>query len=94
MYTNINITEEVIKVIKDFGISNQLGYFILDSALNNNTTIKAIAEAFRFNPIKYCLYCLGHIINLIMYYLLFRFNLDLFRVEEALLKNLKVQLKK
>jgi len=67
---------------------------MLDNILNNNTTIKAIIEAFRFNPIKHCLYYLGYIINLITYYLLFRFNLDLFKAEEVLPKDLKVQLKK
>ena len=71
-----------------------MGYFILNNTLNNNTTIKAIIEAFRFNFIKYYLRCLGHIINLIVYYLLFRFNPDLFKVKEVLPKDLKVQLKK
>ena len=67
---------------------------MLDNALNNNTAIKAIAKAFRFNSIKHCLRCLGHIINLIIYYLLFRFNPDLFKIEEALPKDFKAQLKK
>ena len=67
---------------------------MLDNALNNNTIIKAIIKAFRFNPIKYRLYCLGHIINLIIYYLLFRFNPDLFKIKKVLPKDLKVQLKK
>ena len=62
--------------------------------LNNNTTIKAIIEAFKFNSIKYCLCYLGHIINLITHYLLFRFDLDLFKIKEILPKNLKVRLKK
>ena len=67
---------------------------MLDNTLNNNTAIKAIAETFKFNPIKYCLYCLGYIINLIIYHLLFKFNPDLFKVKEVLPKDLKAQLKK
>ena len=67
---------------------------MLNNALNNNTAIKAIAEAFRFNFIKCHLCCLGYIINLIAYHLLFRFNPDLFKAEEALFKDLKAQLKK
>ena len=58
--------------------------------LNNNTIIKAIAEAFRFDPVKHHLCYLGYIINLIARYLLFRFNPDLFKVKEALLKDFKV----
>ena len=61
---------------------------------NNNTIIKAIAKAFKFDFIKYYLYYLGYIINLIIYYLLFRFNPDLFKIKEVLLKDLKAQLKK
>ena len=90
MHTGVNIAEEVIKVIKDFSIGDQLSYFILDNASNNNTAIKAIAKAFRFNPIKYYLCCLGYIINLIIHYLLFRFNPDLFKMEEVLPKDLKM----
>ena len=67
---------------------------MLNNILNNNTAIKAITEAFRFNPIKHHLCYLGYIINLIIYHLLFRFNLDLFKAEEVLPKDLKMQLKK
>ena len=67
---------------------------MLNNVLNNNTAIKAIIKAFRFDFIKYYLYCLGYIINLIIYYLLFRFNPDLFKIEEALFKDFNVQLKK
>ena len=67
---------------------------MLNNTSNNNTAIKAITKAFKFNPIKCYLYYLGHIINLITYYLLFKFNPDLFKTEEVLPKDLKVQLKK
>ena len=93
-HAGVDIAEEVIKVIKDFGIGDQLGYFMLDNASNNNTAIKAIAEAFRFDPIERRLRCSGHIINLIARHLLFRFDPDLFEAEEALPKDLKAQLKK
>ena len=63
---------------------------MLDNILNNNTIIKAIIKAFRFNSIKYYLCCLGYIINLIICYLLFGFNLDLFKIKEVLLKDLKI----
>ena len=67
---------------------------MLDNVLNNNTIIKAIVKAFRFNSIKCHFCCLGYIINLIAHHLLFRFNLDLFKIEKALPKDLKTQLKK
>ena len=93
MYTNINITEGVIAVIKDFGIKNkQIGYFILDNTTNNNIVIMAIIKEFNFNPIKCRLYCLGYIINIITRHLLYSYNLDLFKAEDIVLKDIKIQL--
>ena len=63
---------------------------MLDNALNNNTIIKVIIKAFRFNPIKHYFYYLGYIINLIIYYLLFKFNSDLFKTEKVLFKDFKI----
>ena len=93
MYTSINITKGVIAVIKDFNIKNkQIRYFILDNATNNNIAITAIVKEFNFNLIKCWLYCLGYIINIITCYFLYSYNLDLFKAEDAVLKNIKVQL--
>ena len=93
MYTSINIIKGVIAVIKDFGIKNeQIKYFILDNATNNNITITAIVKEFNFNLIKYWLCCLGYIINIIACYFLYGYNPDLFKVENVVLKDIKVQL--
>ena len=80
----------MIAVIKDFGIKNkQIGYFILDNATNNNTAIMAIIKEFDFNPIKRRLCCLGYIINIIAYYLLYGYNPDLFKAEDMVPKDIK-----
>ena len=93
MYTSINIAEGVIAVIKDFSIKNkQIRYFILNNATNNNIAIIAIVKEFNFNLIKRWLYYLGYIINIIARYLLYSYNLDLFKVEDIVLKDIKVQL--
>ena len=65
---------------------------MLDNATNNNTAIIAIIKEFDFNLIKRRLYYLGYIINLIARYLLYNYNLDLFKVEDITPKNIKVQL--
>ena len=54
---------------------------MLDNATNNNIVITAIIKEFDFNLIKCILYYLGHIINIISHYLLYGYNLDLFKAE-------------
>ena len=93
MYTSVNITEGVITIIKNFSIKNeQIRYFILDNATNNNIVIIAIIKEFNFNPIKCWLYCLGYIINIITRHLLYSYNLDLFKAEDIVPKDIKTQL--
>ena len=93
LYTSVNIIKGIIAVIKDFGIKNeQIRYFILDNITNNNTVITAIIKEFNFNPIKHRLYYLGYIINIITYYFLYGYNPDLFKIEDIVLKDIKVQL--
>jgi hypothetical protein len=93
LYTSVNIIKGVIAVIKDFGIKNeQIRYFILNNATNNNIAITAIIKEFDFNPIKRQLYYLGYIINIIAHYFLYSYNPDLFKAEDVVLKNIKTQL--
>jgi hypothetical protein len=83
----------VITVIKDFGIKNeQIGYFMLDNATNNDTAITAIIKEFDFDLIKRRLHYLGHIINIIARHLLYGYNLDLFKAEDVVPKDIKAQL--
>ena len=49
----------------------------------------AIIKELNFNLIKRRLRYLGHIINIIARYLLYSYNLDLFKVENIILKNIK-----
>lgn len=65
---------------------------MLDNATNNNTAIMAIVKEFNFNLIKRQLRYLGHIINIIARYLLYSYNLDLFKAEDIVLKDIKAQL--
>ena len=93
MYAGVDIVKGVIAVIKDFGIKNkQIRYFMLDNATNNNIAIMAIVKEFNFNLIKYWLCYLGYIINIITHYLLYSYNLDLFKAEDVVFKDIKVQL--
>ena len=52
----------------------------------------AIIKKFNFNPIEYRLCCLGYIINIIACHLLYSYNLNLFKAENIVLKDIKAQL--
>jgi hypothetical protein len=53
-------------LLQHFGISNEnLGYFVLDNALNNDTTLAKLGKTMGFEPIQKRLRCMGHILNLI-----------------------------
>jgi hypothetical protein len=42
-HTGENLSVPVLEVIKEWGIQENLGYFMMDNADNNNTMIKSIA---------------------------------------------------
>ena len=63
---------------------------MLDNVTNNDIVMMAIVKEFDFNPIEHWLYYLGHIINIITHYLLYSYNLDLFKVEDIVPKDIKV----
>jgi hypothetical protein len=64
-HAGVNIADQVIKVIEDFGIQSRLGYFVLDNASNNDTAMRSIAEYFKLDAKQCRLRCAGHIINLV-----------------------------
>jgi hypothetical protein len=47
-HTGINISECVATIIDDYGISDRIGYFVLDNADNNDTAVADLAERFAF----------------------------------------------
>ena len=52
----------------------------------------AIIKKFNFDLIKHQLCYLGYIINLITRHLLYSYNLDLFKIEDIIPKDIKAQL--
>jgi len=56
----------VIKIFKEFNVTvGKLGYFVLDNASNNNTTITTLAEEMGFSAAEKRLSCGPHTYNLI-----------------------------
>jgi hypothetical protein len=60
------ITEVVLTIFKEFNITvGKLGYFVLDNAYNNNTTINTVAAEMGFSATERRLACGPHTFNLV-----------------------------
>ena len=65
-----NISEWIYTVAKQYKIVNNLGYFVMDNADNNDSALKWLDKRIRqdggkgFDPVERRLRCFGHILNL------------------------------
>ena len=72
-----NLSKAVLMVVQEWGITSNLGFFVMDNASNNDTMMRALQqELLRQYKIKYDakshrLRCFGHIINLAVQSFLF-----------------------
>jgi hypothetical protein len=82
------IAEVVLSILQEFGISSRtIGYFVLDNASNNDTTIHAIAQKLGFNATHRRLRCGPHTLNLIGQKLLWGKNAEAYNNDSAELAN-------
>ena len=70
-YTRENQASHFLEVIKDWNLFDNIGYFVLDNASNNDTAMASISEIFHslgkdFPFISHHLYCFSYVINLII----------------------------
>ena len=70
----------ILPLLTRFGItSSNLGYFVLDNASNNDTTLTELAKTLGFDPKLKRLRCAGHIFNLIAERYLYRQDISKFK---------------
>jgi hypothetical protein len=75
-----NILKYVLEVLIEYNIIKNLGYFVINNVLDNNTIIALLSFAlqrdFRLNYdlIHYCIRCQEHVINLAVKSFLFVLN--------------------
>jgi len=63
-----------------FDIKNDnLGYFVLNNATNNDTILIELTKSINFDPLKRHLRCIGYILNLIAEQYLFSQDVALFK---------------
>jgi hypothetical protein len=48
-HTGVNIAEGVMAIINEFGLQNQIGYFVLDNADDNDIAVNTLANEFGFD---------------------------------------------
>ncbi|KAG6995755.1 hypothetical protein G7Y79_00042g078600 [Physcia stellaris] len=88
-----NLTQIVLQTLDDYEIRNNLSYFVMDNAKNNDTMLKTISNTFReqhgidYDPVKHRLRCLDHIINLAVQAYLFGKHPD---VEYRIVVNIRL----
>jgi hypothetical protein len=73
------MAEVIIKTLQDFNITSQsIGYFVLDNASNNDSTVATLAQKYSLNAVHRRLRCGPHTLNLIGQTLLWGKDSDAF----------------
>jgi hypothetical protein len=66
LLTSLDQSAVIYPLLKRFGITEaNLGFFVLNNAINNDTTLAALSERIRFDPNTKRLRYIGHVLNLI-----------------------------
>jgi hypothetical protein len=80
-HTGENIAGQIIEIIQEFEIDNKLGYFTLDNAGNNKTSMEDLGLEFGFDWEKRWVRCIGHVVNIVVKHMLFGKSPDAFEKE-------------
>ena len=91
-HTGENQAESFWAVAQEYKIEQNIGYFTLDNARNNDTAMKCISAKLReldieFDPVQRRLRCHGHIINLVVKAFLWGEEPEAFELEAESLQN-------
>lgn len=78
------IAEIIVKTLENFDITPaKLGYFVLNNAYANDTTIEAIGTSYGFDPKARRIRCGAHTINLIGQTIMFGVDKDAFKNDSS-----------
>ena len=91
-HTGANIGAGVARIIEDFEIADRIGFFVVDNANNNDTTIEYLAERFDFNAGERRLRCAAHVFNLVAHQIMYGTDLEAFKHEIQRPKELEEEL--
>ncbi|KAK8076815.1 hypothetical protein PG996_002985 [Apiospora saccharicola] len=80
-HTGENIAGQIIEIIREYEISDKLGYFILDNAGNNKTSMGELGLEFGFDWEKRWVRYVSHVVNIVVKQMLYGKNPDAFEKE-------------
>jgi hypothetical protein len=80
-HSGLNVANNLIWTIKQFGLDERIGYFVADNAFNNDTCVAALALEFGFSAKQRRLRCAGHVFNLVARAILWSTDADGFQHE-------------
>jgi len=65
-HSGANMAEAIAPVIKEYGLQDRVGYFVLDNVKSHDTCVRELIDRLQLNrdPKQYRLRCFGHIVNL------------------------------
>ncbi|GAB7332944.1 hypothetical protein MBLNU13_g04651t1 [Cladosporium sp. NU13] len=81
-YGGFAIADEVSTVMRDFKISDHIGYFAADNASNNDSALRHIAKEIDFDPVRQRIRCNAQILNLVAKAILYGTDSDCVADEE------------
>ena len=85
-----NMARYLLEVIKDYEIKKNLGYIVIDNALDNNTLMTSLSYSLccdfklHYDPIHHCICCQGHVINLTVKLFLFVMDKESIKEDKAI----------
>jgi hypothetical protein len=56
----------LLSVLREYKISDKIGYFIADNAANNDAALRLLSHHIDVKPARQRLRCSGHVINLVV----------------------------
>ncbi|KAK2471388.1 hypothetical protein H9L39_17619 [Fusarium oxysporum f. sp. albedinis] len=77
-HTGENIAGQMLDIIQEFDIGDKVGYFTLDNASNNKTTMEELARELGFDWKKRWVRCIAHVVNIVVKHMLFGQDPDAF----------------
>lgn len=64
-HNGVAIAEELLTVMRDFKISDRVGYFVADNASNNDAALREIAKEIDVDTLRQRIRCSAHVLNLV-----------------------------
>jgi hypothetical protein len=80
-HTAANVASQISKIIRHFHLQTRFGHAITDNASENSACMAILGKELGIDPDEHHVLCIGHIINLVAYEVLFGSDIEAFELE-------------